>query len=39
MPLNYTLDGLHYSALGHTLIADETNRLMSKARECQDPLQ
>lgn len=38
MPPDYTLDGLHYSALGHTMIADETNRLMSRARECQDPL-
>lgn len=37
MPQEYTLDGLHYSALGHTLIANEANRLMTSARECQDP--
>jgi len=38
MPQEYTLDGLHYSALGHTLIANEANRLMARARECQDPV-
>lgn len=38
MPQPYTLDGLHYSSAGHTMIADEINRLMTEAGKCQDPL-
>ncbi len=36
MPAPYTLDGLHYSAAGDTILADEANRLMTAAKGCQD---
>jgi len=32
----YTLDGIHYSAAGHALIAQEANRVMARAMTCQD---